>query len=290
MKPIYLLAIIALLSLSFGFPANKNPNNTTYYSIEKLIDSGIIDTKISALGGHTGNSIQFEITNLSSDTQFIEIEKGRRLLSIDTSTQDMLILKPILFVLLPNSKTTTTGFAFCCQSSNSSPHKSEEFEIGNVNNPLFTKLADLLEKDSFSNSVIQDAVWAISNGHVLAGIDSYLDSKNLELKRGVSLLLGRELPWYSIFYEQKSDRVFSNIPISVKAKIELYLKHNTSIDCVVRNDQGLIERTLLSNSYQPTGKLPLNLEMNVKGWKKGKYTVEIYKEQNNLLWKNSFEL
>jgi hypothetical protein len=152
---------------------NANSTNTNkYVSIEKHILNNSLIVNIQGIGGHSAHCIQVNANNLTSDTLYVYVEPGRRLVSKDTTIQDIFIVKENKIIILPYDKSTFLVYGFCCQSSNSSPYSASVYTIGHMAPPDWITLAKIINENTFPTYAIQSAVWVISNNHPISSISS----------------------------------------------------------------------------------------------------------------------
>ena len=58
----------------------------------------------------------------------------------------------------------------------------------------------------------------------------------------------------------------------------------------IRSSNGVIKTTLMSDKKQSPGSYTIPIELDVKGWPKGKYAVYVYFDGATVLSKTDFEL
>jgi len=283
---LFFLIGMALISAKMSSTTKINK----YKSIDSLTLAGKLKTTIKSLGGHQENCIEFDIKNMTPDTQFIQIEAGRVLTAEDSSLQNIFLVKRKTIDLTPYASAKVEGYGFCCKSHNSSPYKDAKFNIGYMAPPDWVKLAEVIDKNKFPVDAIQSAVWVLSNNHPISSIrDDNMASIDL-LRKTVSDIKGIEVPWYSIIYEKDTARLFSDRPERITAEIEYYMRNDGMLTINIRDKKGKIIKTLVSESMQGPGKHIYNLNMKVKGWPRGEYDIYFYNDFSNLNLKKSFKL
>ena len=268
-------------------------SNTTiinkYKSIDSLTLVGKLKTTIKGLGGFQENCIEFDIKNLTPDTQFIQIEAGRVLTADDTTLQNIFLVKRKTIDLNPFANVKVNGYGFCCKSHNSSPYLDSKFKIGYMAPPGWIKLAEVIDKNKFPVDAIQSAVWVLSNNHPISSISAD-DMASIDLlRKTVSEIKGIEVPWYSIIYEKDTARLFSDRPERITAEIEYYMRNDGILTINIRDKKGKIVKTLVQESQQGPGKHTFDLDLKVKGWPRGEYDIYFYNDFSNLNLKKSFK-
>jgi len=281
-----LIIILSFFFFQFAFAKNK----VKYISIEKHIKNNSINTKITGVGGYSEECLNFEIENLKPDTLFILLEPGRRIVSHDSTIQDILILKTVEITLPPLVSVIIKGYGFCCQSSNSGPSFGAKFNIGFMAPKNWIEFAVFADKSNFPPDALQNAVWVLSNNHPLSSIHNEKPELVFELKKIVAKLTNQKIPWYSLTFEKDTANLFSNKAEKIFGKIDYYVKHNSVISINIRDEKGNIVATLIERLAQNPGEYYYNLNFPVKGWKKGKYTINIIRNFSNTLIKKEFTL
>lgn len=283
---ILLIITPLLLSLSGDIPTPKDK----FISIEKWMANNKLKALIKSLGGHQENCIQMDLQNLSSDTLYVLLEPGRRLVSADSTLQDIFIVKKQNILLVPFASETITAYGFCCESSMHSPSKDADFDIGYMEKPSWIRLANLIDTNSFPAAAVQSAVWVLSNNHDISSISDQNQKSIQLLKKTVAGILGIEMPWYELTYVNDTSMLFSNRPEVLWGTIDYYVKTNAIITMNIRDKSGKIMATLIKESSKGPGTYSYNLELNVKEWPKGEYTLSIYQDYSNLNLKKVFKL
>jgi hypothetical protein len=290
-----------LVMLKFGFiflslivfRSLSNYQITTeekYSSISKNIENHKLESKIIGLGGYQESCLEFDLKNMTPDTLFIKLEPGRRIVSVDSSFQDILIVKERRIILPPYKSMKFDGYGFCCRATKGSPRKDSEFQIGYMAPPEWIVLAEVINENKFPISAIQNAIWVVSDNHSIASIHhDKMEDIDL-LRRTVAKIKGVVLPWYSITYEKDTARLFSNKPERIFGNFEYYINKNAMMLINVRSQKGKLMATLLKDKANNPGKHLFKLDLNVKNWPKGEYQIYVYEDYANLNMKLPFTL
>jgi hypothetical protein len=294
LKYIFSFGSLAIIVGFFVFLCSMYENNSSkkskYISIEEMIKTNKISAKILSLGGHQENCIELNVQNLTPDTLFFQLEPGRRLMSEDTTMQDIFVVRRNEIALNPNSKINFWAYGFCCESSNHSPQKDAKFNIGKMAPLSWIKLANFINENKFPADAIQSAVWVMSNNHEISSIHNEDIEKIKPLTKFVSELKGIETPWYSVTYKNDTNLLFSNIPEKVYVKFDYYLNKSSIVTINVRNSAGEIIYTLLENMPKNAGKYKFEIKLNVEFWKKGEYQVFVYEDNSKVNLRKTFKL
>jgi len=273
---LFLFAFAAIVLLAFVNFAEKKS-----ISIEKAINEGITSAKIISKGGYSGDCITIKIENLSSKDTLIRIEPGRRLVSIDSTIQDILIIKELLLQLKGGETIYADIFGFCCQSSNGGPYSKAKYNVGFMEDSTMIELAEFFNVHIYPNSVMQSAVWCLSNDHSINSINgSEVDDKlkMAKLYRLLAKAKGIEYtyPWYAYSYVQDTSVVFTNEPEILFGEIEYTLDHQSSVDINIRDENNFLVGSIMTEQPQDRNKYTYKFKYNVRSLKKGKYFLRVY--------------
>jgi hypothetical protein len=285
---VIILGLILVFSLSSL--TNSYTPKDKYTSIELLSENGSLKTIINGLGNYQGDCIEFDLQNTISDTLFVEIEPGRRLISKDTTIQDILIVKRKRFKIFPRMREKLKGNGFCCQSNNHSPYENAKFDVGCKADSNWVKLAEFINVNDFPTQATQSAIWVLSDNHPLSSVHADDLSSIYPLRKIVAEIKGVEIPWYSLTYKADTARLFSNRPKNIYGNFKYRVKNNSVITISVRNKNGAIVKTLVAKEAKGPGEYIYRLNMNVEKWKKGEYSIYVYQDYSKQIVRKKFVL
>jgi len=289
MKKYLSLLLLAILFLSLT-------NDTPHLTIKEALKRNLISYKIKGLGGYQGDCVNITIKNNSNiDTTFY-FESGRRLISEDKNIQDILIIKPVEFMLAGGEEKQFLGFGFCCQAHNEAPYKDSQFNIGNLKNIKLASLANYLYTNQYKKSEMQDAIWVVSDSNPISSIFVPIEDKNaakrmMNLKLYVAKLMDIDTKnlWYSLEYKTDTARLFTGEANLLNGIFNFRISHySQGFIAVFDKENRLIQYITKRQSFSSrTYSYPIRL--NVEGWKKGKYFVRVY-SNNKMQAEREFEL
>ncbi|MFH2144250.1 MAG: hypothetical protein ABIJ97_17620 [Bacteroidota bacterium] len=284
---IFLICIVPLLSFNADMTEKKS------ITFKDAIDKNLIKTIVTGLGGHQGNCVEIEVRNISSyDTTFC-FEPGRRLVSEDSTVQDILIVKENSFFLASGKNIVISGYGFCCQAHNSSPRKSEIFKIGDLADDNMVKLAEYLNKNDYPDDAMQGAVWVLSDNKPLDCINSTDENvdKVRKLQKFVATLakIDINLAWYSIVYKTDTSMLFSGIADTLVGEVEYQLWNNCEASLVMYDNNGKIIHHFYKNKLLGPDKYIYPVKFSVFDWPKGKYFIRLFAD-GQMKKENVFEL
>ena len=292
-KLLAITTVLLLLAFKLKEP-NKENEEKQWLSIEKAIEKKLVSVEINGKGGHSGECIEMHIESLLEDDTLLRIEKGRRLISDDSTIQDILIVKEIQLFLAANEKKTINLFGFCCQASNGGPRAGSIFDIGFVEDSSFILLAEYLGKSGLPLDVMQSAVWVLSDNHSISSIHNDNENDREKMKELYYLIAGIKglefkYPWYTLKYKQDTTRLFSNRPNKFFAEIEYGINNPSNVDLVIRDTLNRHVLNIFTNKPHHPNNYKYRFNLNVGDWPKGKYFLILYVD-NQAKMRKAFEL
>lgn len=274
-----------------GIPAKaQHLTKDSIPGIAQALAAGRISVDIVSRGGHSGDCIYFNVDNLSADTQFFRIEPGRRLESVDSSMQDILIVREERIALAPYEKRKIRGYGFCCQSHMHSPTANSVFSIGRMAPEPWIRLAEAINMGDFPKESIQHAIWVLSDNHPFASLHADDPDAVWTLRNTLAAILGIELPWYTITYTKADDQLFSGQPEYLYGSFSYYIPNNCQVTMVVRDANGEVVRVLMNSNPHGPGDYDHDMGIFVGNLSHGVYTIWVHENNANLIRKLSFTL
>ncbi|MCK4735468.1 MAG: thioester domain-containing protein [Methanophagales archaeon] len=151
--------------------------STPGYTLGDAIDKDFVKAEITGSGASSGDSINLELTRLTSYTIEITVSKGTVLLASDCSQnmvvwkvsgkpKDTMWIEPISRIVLDSSEPQTFILdAYCLDFHKKNPRSSTKFSIGTLTDPQILKILDAsdnLSSDITSVGAIQTAIWVVT--------------------------------------------------------------------------------------------------------------------------------
>ncbi|MFN5222543.1 MAG: hypothetical protein ACK5DJ_00010 [Bacteroidota bacterium] len=284
-KRFFLFLITALLTT----PAWSIDEKEGYVSMGKLVEQGLLDVKVEMLH-KLKNGLNVTLENKTVDSLKVWIEPGRRFIAKDSVYQDWFIGDERMITMMPLGTVEQDLLGFCCQVHDSGPADGAKYTIGYMAPVTWIELATLIHQNDFPKSASQHAVWCLSDNLPASSIYD-ADEKNVRLLRQlVCKIKGEQMPWYMLSYQKDSTRLFSNIPERLLGNVEYYLRNSAVVTINIRSSTGEVVKVLAKESGLGPGMHKLPVDLNVKGWPKGKYDVMIYTDYATLVSKSTFIL
>jgi hypothetical protein len=285
----YRILVCAFL-FCFSLVFQVTAANKEVLDIAAWCKSGKLQLELVSLGGHQGECVQMRVKNRSAELIQTRLESGRKLVAEDSSAQDIFVVKSLFIRLAAGEERRFSANGFCCRASRHSPTKEMKFVLGEMMPSTWVQVAELIDKSSFPSSAIQAAVWALSDNHAVAAIQSDKPLVVESLRRLVAHVKGVELPWYSVAYEQDTTLLFSGRPERVWGEFSYYLPNQAMITMLIQDTRGRIMTVLTKGSVGMPGAYTYYLDQDVRKWKRGEYEFRILEDGANLNLKKKFIL
>jgi hypothetical protein len=253
-------------------------------SVEKAFNNKLIKLTIMGKGGHQGACITMNIKNEFNDSMLLFIEAGRRLDSKDSTEQDIFVVKDIFIPLASNQEKLVDVTGFCCQANNHAPKVKSIFGVGKLADKNLYELGRYLNKNQLNNSLIQNAVWCISDNHEVASIIDDGTEEVAKLRKFITKLknLPTEYGWYSIYYSKVKDQLFSGLPERVTGNFDYYVNDFSHVFVNIRDIQGTVVKSFEVNKSLARGSYTYHLDWDVGKTPIGLYTIRIYENEREL--------
>ncbi len=284
-KKVVLFLVMALL----GSPAWSIDEKNGYVSIGKLVQQGLLDVKVERLHS-LKNGLAVSMENKTTDSIKVWIEPGRRFIAKDSIYQDWFIADERMITIVPLGMAEEDLLGFCCQVHDRGPAEGAKYSIGYMAPESWIQLATLIKEGDYPRGASQHAVWCLSDN-----LPSYSiydeDEKNVRpLRELVAKLKGEQVPWYMLSYQKDTTRLFSDIAERLIGKIDYYLPNSSIVTINIRSSTGEVVKVLAKESGLGPGMHTIPVDLNVKGWPKGKYEVMVYTDYATLISKSVFKL
>jgi len=258
--------------------------------LSRALRTGQVSLTVSGLGGHTGACVLVEAENHSGLPARYVIPSGWRFGSQDSTLQDLLVVGEQVLALAPNGRGTVTCSAFCCEASMGGPGKGSAFNQGALADSALVKLARHLAAANYDEETMQQAVWAVSDGNTISGIDAGDAAATNALRQFVSTLTGRPVPWYTTAFAQaEPGRAFNPNATRVTGRVEFQQQHAGVLSIVVKDQDGRTIHVLDEGRDLRQGKYTIDVEVTVRNWPTGRYSI-CFASDGVLLKKQEFDL
>lgn len=265
--------VAILLCLAYAVMAK-----TDQLTLSEAIDQGLIKVDLIAEGGHEGKCVQMDLLSLHKRDIELSIPAGTHFASIDTSSQDLMMVKAEQTLLAKGGKKRLYIYAVCTQRSNSSPDVDELYAFNGTAEGNLKQLADYIStKRYYDKGGAQLAIWILTDGGGLE--DLYDDERDVQkdLQQFMADLTGMPVPWYTkqlTNYEPGPERLTT--PAVIRAEYEYEFKELVKIDLAVFNEAGDTIKVIKEGYQIPAKHYGLRFTLTVNGLPKGKYYVRLH--------------
>jgi len=285
MKNLLFLALSLFLTSSF-LPTK---HNSAAISIHDLVASNQMEFIPQTNGGYNVESIAALIKN-KGKAQRVLIPMGTRFTSVLGEEQDLIVPEDLFVDVPSNSEKKLTIDAYCMQHHNLSPNADQVFGFKQENSEDLMKILHFMKGKKYEPSIIQEAIWAITDGQSVAGI-SMNTPKEKELREFICATTGKENVWYDLDrnYTETPERQIIPETKKVSGNIAYEVTQKGNILLQVTEEDGTVIRELGGMPVNQTGNYNFNFSMEVQGWERGLYFVQL-KLEDDVFHKVAFEV
>lgn len=280
-----LLTFFLSAALYLGYPTTNFLTSEKTVNLAAALKSGLVKIKVKGLGGYSGKCLEASLTTTSPRLNVL-IKAGTVFKPEDSGMQDILVVKDQMITLNKNTPGKVQLTGFCCKASNRSPSKDTKFTTGKVSNTKLIDIAEYLNKNKFSDDVMQNAVWCVSDDKSV----SYIYDKKPEtvkaLREELCKLTGQKNNWFHTnasrtvdergYIESQPVRVTGEIVVKVDKPMVLY-------QGVYKENGEVAWAPHKVSDINSVGTMTYQFKLHVKGWEKGKYYVQVTNSGKELL-------
>jgi hypothetical protein len=271
-KILFTLFLVVLFFQSSSFLSNDS------MLLKDAIKKGLVSVEAISNGGHSGKCISLNIQSKTKKELQLIIEPGSVFNSDNSGEQDIFILDEQKILVRGNQRVSKPIIGFCCQMSNSSPDEGSTSSYETSKNEKLIKLAKFMNKKRFSESICQEAVWAVSDGNGVSGIYDPENPKVAALRKTICEITGEKDTWYNSKARYTLDENLNIVktPVSISSAFTANIDKGGEIHYEVLDAEG--KNTSMSNlkgRLPSAGEYNLKFNLTVEGWEKGNYRVQL---------------
>lgn len=240
-------------------------------SIDEALKKQLIKADVTCKGGLV---LAYKIKNQTEDSLKIIVPAGWRMNAVKENYQDVLMVHEQILALKKQETKSFELKGYCCEYTNSGPVAGLKYETGKLADTKLHLLAKFLNAAKADENTEQYAVWAISNRRPTSNITGSNDSLTEPLRRFVATLKDEPIPWYTLRKKAcfSSNGYLIEYPIQLKANLNYQASETNyawlSITDSLGNKVGeIIGQWLIAGTHDYA------VNLNVKGFKKGKYKI-----------------
>jgi hypothetical protein len=264
-----LLLVFCLALLSF----NSKKSNLT-------IEQALIEKKIAVVilptGGHSGNCINIKVENLTNKNLNLVMPVGTLFEPENTEEQSLITTEEILFALEKNASKKIKVYAYCTEATDKCPKVASKFNISHTANEKLQGLVHFLDSLKPDYSLIQGAVWCVTDSASVSNIYDIGDIKATKALRAyICAVTGQKDTWYHTNFDYRVDanRNIVHVAKEVKGDLEFVATSAVELQGVIKDSLGTVIFTNPNKLNCPAGKIKFEFKLNVHDWTAGQYYV-----------------
>lgn len=272
----YTTCIKSLLLLLLLLPL-KNVNAFTTISISEALAQKKIDASFISKGGHSGECVEMKIVNLTNDQLNIQLDAGDKLMSEDSTKQNIFISHTDLIALAPKGTRLKNIYGFCCAVTKHSPTKDNHFSFVKNSNGKEVKLASFINTHrSIDEDALQHAIWVVCNGEDAAGIYAEDMTEVQELKKLVAEITGKPIPWYTKKFDRDSTGMLVRRALKLYAVMHFDLMQPSEVTVVIKDATGNTMKIPMQEKLLERGHYDFEYNWETNMISPGTYYAQIY--------------
>lgn len=236
-----------------------------------------VESKFSSLGK---DGLMLTITNLSTQPLTINLSPGTVFIPDNDDSQTLINVEEQIIVLAPQQKKTIISNGYCINLNKHCPSDINIFKVAKTDNANLISTINFLIQNKVSQSNIQSALWAVTDGEDIGSIEA-LTEGDKGLRNHIATLTKRTNPWYN-----KTQQTVANPgmqiqrnSISLEGLLKIKPTQTIKVLVTVENDKNEVQMKMnkvleltkdTENSF--------NFKVSVSNWEVGKYKVIVRKE------------
>lgn len=274
-----IIVLTCLLFLVFAFNQKNNQIlDIETITLEKAIQDKLINIAIQSNGTYSGKSLFCKVKNLKAKSFKIVVLAGSYFKAPDASEQDLIVPQEQIFALNASEAKNVVFNGFCCNLSNRAPKKDGIFTLIPSKAPKeMPKLFAFLKGKKYEDHTLQDAIWAITNKSSVTNVYGDDEKAITALRKELFAITGQKEDWYQSPQQTtvNEDRSINRETASIMGDLEYEAKKGSKVHTEVHSPEGELKMKTDDNVLSMSGTLSFHFEVEVQGWKKGKYQVKI---------------
>lgn len=279
---------ILICCISFGFIFHRFENKLApeeAIKLEQAIQQKIIQTSFLGNGSYSGKSVKSEIQNLGSKARRILIPAGTLFDSPESDEQDLIITQDVFVDLAPNQKKSLVLDGYCTNSTRRVPIDNRVFKVSKLTKPGMNELLGMVKGKNISDFSIQDAIWSITDNALVSNIDGSDKTLVKSVKDFLYKHTKQPETWYTSPQVRviQPDRSINHETIAIRGDLEFSGKQGAKVYEEICKENGEVLYTMNEYTVQKNGNVSYSFNLKVKGWKKGKYHVNV--KSGDEVWK-----
>ena len=270
------LVLSSISVLLFAFINSHVDQENDPIDLQAALKAGTVSVKAVSNGKYSGNSIVFNVTNLTNKAQSVIVPAGTLYYPTDDEEQTLIQLEDQLIVLQGKETKRQLIAGFCSESSDRCPSEENTFKLGKSTDPKLVKLIDYLSAKKVDKATYQEAVWAITDAHSISSI--YSDKTDIrDFRTFMADLTGQKDTWFSSPQEYTLDNRgnINRETVRISGQLTIDSDGNSPIHQELCDAEGNVLFTSSSSTPRKSKDVKMSFSVRVQGWKKGNYFVKI---------------
>lgn len=284
-KLLFIPLVLFLISGTF-----QTTHFSSAVSIHDLVASRQMNFTPQTNGGYNQGSITVTLESLTRSKKVL-IPMGTRFTSALSEEQDLILPEDVIVDVPGNGEKKVTLDAYCVQHSNLSPDADQTFGFTAEKDKNLMKILQFMQGKNYHPSVVQNAIWSITDGENVAGI-SMNDPEEKALREFICETTGMENVWYDLDREYRQTESREIIPETKQVAGDIAYEVNETGKVVLQvvEEDGTVIRELGGGMpITHTGSYKFRFSMKVQGWDRGLYFVQL-KLADDVFHKVTFEV
>lgn len=276
LKQQLLKGFFGLTAIAAIYAFTKPASTSVPLDIFEAIKLGKVTLAASNNGGFSNESIHLNLKNNTSSSISLKIPAGTVFKPSDEGDQDLIVPIEDVLVLSPKAQLQKNIDAYCIQANDRSPDKGGIATITKNSNDKLGKLMNYFSSNSFNKDYVQDALWAVSDGHSICNVGNSSD-QDKKLRTFLAELTGQENKWYHTPQQRvvEEDRTIQRETVTINGQLSYTVPKGTTVYDEVVSADGTSFFKSQAKVAPYGGKVEFTFNMKVKGWKKGDYFVKV---------------
>ncbi len=235
-----------------------------------------VESKFNQLGK---DGLTLTITNTTTQSLTINITPGTLFIPDNEEEQTLINVEEKVIALAPQQKKTIVTDGYCIQLSHNCPSEINTFKIAKNSNSNLMSTIHFMTQNKVSQSNIQSALWAVTDGSDIGSIAALTDADKA-LRKHIATLTKRVDPWYN-----KAQQTIANPgmqiqrnSVSIEGQLKINATDKMNVYMTVENDKNEVQMEFdQSLELEKNSENSFNFKVKVSSWETGKYHVVIRK-------------
>lgn len=178
----------------------------------------------------------------------ISIENGRKFISSDANTQNLVVTKGEILNVKPYQRMKYQVHSMCIQAHNNAPRSKVKYNVGEMADEKLRNLTSFIERHNYFNIAAQNAVWVLTDNYELNGICSSDTAITNSLLKETSRISGKKINFTSGIYNSYSTthRV-DTLESEIQADFTFKVSKTSSVQIAMFSKDNIVVKELLYN-------------------------------------------